>query len=72
MAALVHSIVTNHGFVDGNKRTAIYLAEVLAVESGFRLTVEDVVLADIVIDVARGELGYEELATWVKDRLEPI
>ena len=24
-AALVHSIVLNHGFVDGNKRTAYYL-----------------------------------------------
>ena len=72
MAALVHGIVTNHGFVDGNKRTAIYLAEVLAVSSGYRLTVEDLLLTDIVTDVARGELGYEELATWIKDRLEPM
>ena len=72
MAALVHSIVTNHGFVDGNKRTAIYLAEVLAVSSGYRLTADDVALADLVTDVARGESGYDALATWFEERLEPV
>ena len=58
--------------MDGNKRTAIYLAEVLAAESGYRLTVDDGVLADIVTDVARGELGYDALATWFEARLEPV
>ncbi|MDE2796700.1 MAG: Fic family protein, partial [Gemmatimonadota bacterium] len=71
-AALVHGIVTNHGFVDGNKRTALYLAELLAVRSGFRLAVEDLVVADAVTAVARGELGYDGLATWFEERLEPV
>ena len=71
-AALVHAIVSNHGFVDGNKRTAVYLVELLAVRSGYRLAVEDLVLADVMIAVARGELDYEELATWFKGRLEPV
>ena len=71
-AALVYAIVSNHGFVDGNKRTAVYLVELLAVRSGYRLAVEDLVLADIMIAVARGELDYEELATWFKGRLEPV
>jgi len=70
-AALVHGIVTNHGFVDGNKRTALYLVELLGVRSGYRLSVEDLVVADIVTAVARGELGYEELAEWFEARLEP-
>lgn len=70
-AALVHGVVTNHGFVDGNKRTALYLVELLAVRSGYRLSVEDLVVADIVTAVARGELGYEELAAWFEARLEP-
>ena len=38
-AALVHSLVLNHGFVDGNKRTALYLVEVLANQSGYTLVV---------------------------------
>ncbi len=71
-AALVHGIVTNHGFVDGNKRTALYLVELLAVRCGYRLAVEDLVVADIVTAVARGELGYDELAAWFEARLEPF
>ena len=71
-AALVHGIVSNHGFVDGNKRTAVYLVEVLAVRSGYRLAVEDLVLADFVTAVARGDLDYEELATWFEGRLESV
>ena len=69
---MVHGIVSNHGFVDGNKRTAVYLVELLAVSSGYRLAVEDLVLADVVTAVARGDLDYEELATWFKGRLEPV
>ena len=64
----MHGIVTNHGFVDGNKRTALYLAELLAVRTGFRLVVEDLVVADTVTAVARGELGYDGLATWFEER----
>lgn len=71
-AALVHGVVTNHGFVDGNKRTALYLVELLAVRSGYRLAVEDLVVADAVTAVARGELGYDALATWFEERLEPV
>ena len=69
---MVHGIVCNHGFVDGNKRTAVYLVEVLAVRSGYRLAVDDLVLADVVTAVARGDSDYEELATWFKGRLEPV
>ena len=71
-AALVHGIVSNHGFVDGNKRTAVYLVELLAVRSGYQLAVEDLLLADAMTAVARGQLGYEELAAWFKARLEPV
>ena len=71
-AALIHDVVTNHGFVDGNKRTALYLVELLAVRSGYRLAVEDLDVADAVTAVARGELGYDALVTWFEKRLEPV
>ena len=50
--------------MDGNKRTALYLVELLAVRSGYRLAVEDLDVADAVTDAARGQLGYDALATW--------
>ena len=69
---MVHGIVTNHGFADGNKRTAVYLVELLAVRSGYRLVVEDLALADVVTAVARGDFGYEKLEAWFKQRLKPV
>ncbi|MFT3973459.1 MAG: Fic family protein [Amaricoccus sp.] len=34
-AAVLHSMVGNHGFVDGNKRTAWLLVEILISRSGY-------------------------------------
>lgn len=64
--------MTNHGFVDGNKRTAVYLVELLAVRSGYRLAMDDLALADVVTAVARGEFGYDQLAAWFKELLRPV
>lgn len=68
-AALVHGIVSNHGFVDGNKRTAVCMVEVLAVRSGYRLAVEDLVLADVVTAVAPGRLGLRRACYVVQGTL---
>ena len=68
-AALVHGIVSNHGFSDGNKRTALYLVELLAQRSGYDFVEDDDVIADVIVDVARGETGYEDLARWFRERL---
>lgn len=68
-AALLHGIVTNHGFSDGNKRTALYLVELLAERSGYEFVEDDMVIADTVTSVAQGETGYDELADWFKPRL---
>lgn len=62
-------MVTNHGFSDGNKRTALYLVELLAERSGYEFVEDDMVIADTITSVAQGETGYDELAGWFKQRL---
>ena len=66
---MVHGIVSNHGFADGNKRTALYLVELLAQRSGYEFVEDDEVVADTITSVAQGETGYEELAGWFRARL---
>lgn len=56
-AALLHALVSNHGFVDGNKRTALYLIELLAQRSNYDFVEHDEVVADVITDVARGDMG---------------
>ncbi len=69
-AALVHSIVLNHGFVDGNKRTAYYLVLWFVMESGYELVIEyEFDLAEIISNVACHEVALDELAEWFRKRL---
>ena len=68
-AALVHGIVSNHGFVDGNKRTALYLVELMLRRSGYRLVEEDVAIADAITAVAAGDMDYDALVRWFGDRV---
>ena len=71
-AALLHGIVTNHGFSDGNKRTALYLVVLLVTRSGYEFTEDEMIVADLITSVAQGETGYDELADWFKQRLVRI
>lgn len=69
-AALLHSMVNNHGFVDGNKRTAWFLVEILIERSGYMLNIDDdEPVDDLVVDVASGQIGFDELVEWFKLRV---
>lgn len=70
-AALLHSVVNNHGFVDGNKRTGWILVETLIERSGFHLTIEDAEpVDDLVVSVANGDFDFEDLRVWFSERLQ--
>jgi len=67
-AAILHSLVTGHPFVDGNKRTGAALAELFMNLNGLDLAAEDDELVDITVAVARGEVSAEALAIWLRQR----
>ncbi|SIT09708.1 death on curing protein [Roseivivax lentus] len=69
-AALMESIVGNHGFVDGNKRTAWLLVELLIERSGYVLGIpDDEPIDDLVVAVATKDIGFEGLEVWFRERL---
>ena len=68
-AALVHAVASNHGFADGNKRTAVYLVELLIRRSGYRLTPTDPELTDVVLQVANRAISKEGLTQWFRPRI---
>ena len=71
VAALMHSLVVNHAFVDGNKRVGAAAAELVVEVNGYRLLSSDSDLETVTLAVARGELSAEALAIWFRQRLEP-
>ena len=70
-AALMHSIVMNHPFVDGNKRVGAMAAELFLLVNGQRLDAPDDALVDLAFAVARGEVSAEALAIWIRQRSRP-
>jgi len=55
-AALLHSIVSNHPLVDGNKRAGFACAAVFLTINGHRLTLGEDAAYDLVMEIARGDL----------------
>jgi death on curing protein len=70
-AALMHSIVMNHPFVDGNKRVGAMAAELFLIGNGHELEAPDEALVDLAFAVARGEVSAEALAIWIRQRIRP-
>jgi death-on-curing protein len=66
-AALLQSMVKNHGFVDGDKRTAWILVELLIVRSGYALGVAEAErIDDFVVAVASGEVEMAAIEEWFR------
>jgi death on curing protein len=73
-AALLHSLVLNHAFVDGNKRVGAHAAVLFLLVNGTELIADPATLADVTLATARGEMSAEALAIWFRQRcrmLEP-
>ncbi len=71
-AALMHSLIANHPFVDGNKRTGAMAAELFLLFNGFELRATGDDFESVTLAVARGELAAEELAIWIRQRMQPL
>jgi death-on-curing protein len=67
--ALMHSLVMNHPFVDGNKRVGAAAAELFVLLNESRLDASDQELEDVTLAVARGEMDVEPLTIWFRQRL---
>lgn len=66
-AALLHSLVKNHPFVDGNKRVALAAATSFLWRNGYRLAFTQDAAYDFVIGVATGDLDeVAEIAAVLK------
>ena len=68
-AALMHSIVSNHAFVDGNKRVAVAAAELFLLANGFRLSADTDALEELTMAAASAHIGVEEIRIWIEQRI---
>ena len=65
-ARLGFALISNHAFVDGNKRIGIYVMLTFLEMNGIRLLCTDDELVKIGLGVADGSMGYDELLEWIR------
>ena len=63
-AALFDSLIRNHPFLDGNKRTAITAAGLFLVQNGYRLSASNEEVVDFALACAQAQLSLEEIKDW--------
>ena len=64
-ARIGYSLISNHAFVDGNKRIGMYILITFLETNGIRMnpSVDDVTRVGLA--VASGEMSYEDLLDWI-------
>ena len=70
-AAYAFGVARNHGFLDGNKRTAWVLARLFLADNGFVLSFDAIDAVRTVEALAAGSLDEVQLAAWFRARLTP-
>lgn len=73
-AALVHSLALNHGFIDGNKRTALYAVVLMLHKSGYTIRHKsgrgrDRDMEAVILSVVEHKMSFDDLVGWFRQRI---
>jgi death on curing protein len=68
-AALMHSLVMNHPFVDGNKRAGAHACILFLLANEVEPVFPAAELTEITLAVAQGSVNAEALAIWLRQRI---
>ena len=72
-AYLLWCLITNHPFIDGNKRTAFESADVFLRANGYEIGgIEQDEIVSVLTNVASGDLVLNDLISWLRTHLRPV
>ncbi|MDD6906692.1 MAG: type II toxin-antitoxin system death-on-curing family toxin, partial [Finegoldia magna] len=67
---LAFGLITNHSFIDGNKRIGTHAMLVLLAINGLELEYNDEDLIEVILQVAAGELSEVLLHQWIAEHIK--
>ena len=70
--ALIQSIVKNHPFIDGNKRTAFGVTYTFLRRNKIQITAPTWEVVKLMVEVANKNLSVDEIASWLKHNTEGL
>ena len=69
-ARLGYTLISNHAFVDGNKRIGMYVMLTFLEVNGLRVECTNEEVAEVGLAVAAGTMDYDALLAWVREHTE--
>lgn len=68
-AAILESILINHPFVDGNKRTAYVLMRLILLENELDISASEDEKYKLVIGASKGEIRFDGIKLWIESHV---
>ncbi len=68
-SAIFESLIKNHPFVDGNKRTAYVLMRLILLQYDLDISASQQEKYDFVIEAAKGSIDFNEIKSWIDKRV---
>lgn len=65
-ARLGYALISNHAFLDGNKRIGVYIMLTFLEMNGIRIDATNEDIVHIGLSVANGSMRYDDLLEWVR------
>lgn len=65
-ACLGYTLISNHAFVDGNKRIGMYVMLTFLEVNGIHLECTNEDIVEVGLSVASGSMKYEALLAWIR------
>ena len=71
-ARLGYTLISNHAFVDGNKRIGMYVMLTFLEVNGIHMDCTNEDVYSVGMGVASGAMKYEDLLAWVKEHRSTV
>ena len=65
-ASLIESILNNHPFIDGNKRTGYVVARLFLLQNEVDIKANQQDKFEFVMNIASGKMRFEEIISWLE------
>jgi death-on-curing protein len=71
-ATVLHAIGSQHPFVDGNKRTALVVAENVLGHRGYYIAADEDTIVEFMLSVASYKCEPDDIEQWLKDHVKTM
>ena len=69
IAVIAHSLISNHGFIDGNKRIGVAVMVILLKMNNIKVSYTQRELIDLGLKTAEGLMNEKDILNWVEKHI---